>query len=169
MSETRLNARPRLAPCDAAAFRSLAGHWATGVAVVTTIDAAGRPFGLTMSAVTSLSLDPLQLIICIDARSTSLEPLMESRRFCINILGQDQRDIALRFAGRGPDKFVGVEHRMLESGLPLIAGAIGFAECLVSAVHPGGDHRIVVGDVIGVEVPSGKPLVHFGRQFWELR
>ena len=154
--------------CDPDTFRALASHWTSGVAVISTVDAAGRKFGLTMSAVTSLSVDPIQLLICVDACSTTLSPLVESGVFCVNILGREQGDVAMRFAGKAPDKFEGVGHHLLPSGVPVIIGTIAYAECRVSAIHEGGDHRIIVGDVISADVSGGAPLVYQRRRFWEL-
>ncbi len=82
-------------------FRRIAGHWLTGVAVVTSMAKDEHPVGLTMSAVTSLSLDPAQFLICIDNRSETLPVIAESGNFCINYLRDDQEEIASSFAQRG--------------------------------------------------------------------
>ncbi|MBV9747300.1 MAG: flavin reductase family protein [Acetobacteraceae bacterium] len=160
----------RLGPTlhDAAAFRRVAGSWATGVAVITTIDADGRPFGLTMNAVSSLSLEPPQFLICVDRRADSLPVLEQSRLFCINLLRRGQQNISRRFATKLTDKFRGVPHRRLASGLPVIDGVIGFVACRVSTLLPGGDHVIVVGDVLEVETCGGEPLVHFRGEYRDL-
>jgi len=153
----------------AAAFRRVAGSWATGVAVVTTVDADGRPFGLTMSAVSSLSLDPPQFLICVDRRADSLPALERSRLFCINLLGRGQEELSRRFASTIADKFGGMpHHRLAVSGLPVLAGVIGFVACRVGALLPGGDHVIIIGDVLQAETFGGEPLVHFRGEYREL-
>ena len=79
-------------------FRKLAGHWLTGVSVVTTLDPNGVPVGMTMSAVTSLSLDPPQFLICVDNRARTLAAIVASGHFCINYLRQDQENLSTAFA-----------------------------------------------------------------------
>ena len=145
-----------------------AGSWATGVAVVTTTDAHGRLFGLTMSAVSSLSLDPQQFLICVDRAADSLPVMERSRLFCINLLAYGQETISRRFASRNEDKFTGIPHRRLASGLPVLDGVIGYVACGVNALLPGGDHVIVVGDVLQLEAFGGDPLVHFRGEYRSL-
>jgi 3-hydroxy-9,10-secoandrosta-1,3,5(10)-triene-9,17-dione monooxygenase reductase component len=156
------------APGDGAAFRHVAGSWATGVAVVTTVDTDGRVFGLTMSAVSSLSLHPQQFLICVERTADSLPPLERSGLFCINLLALGQEAISRRFASKISDKLAGIPHRMLASGLPVLDGVIGYVACRVSALLPGGDHVIVVGDVVQLEALGGDPLVHFRGQYRSL-
>ena len=150
---------------DAAAFRRVASAWATGVAVITTMDADGRLFGLTMSAVSSLSLEPQQFLICVDRSADSLAALEQSRLFCINLLERGQEDVSRHFASKLDDKFRDVPHRRLASGLAVLDGVIGFVACRVAALLPGGDHVIVVGDVLDAETFDGEPLVHFRGEY----
>ncbi|HTZ81298.1 MAG TPA: flavin reductase family protein [Stellaceae bacterium] len=160
MSEAAAPSSPQ-AGCDTALFRKVAGHWATGVAVVTTVDAAGRPFGLTMSAVTSLSLSPMQFLICVDERSDSLAPMLASGFFCINLLAAGQEEISRRFASKLMDKFTGVPHRRHGSAVPVLDGTVAHVVCRITAALPGGDHRIIVGEVLDADAPGGEPLLHF--------
>jgi flavin reductase (DIM6/NTAB) family NADH-FMN oxidoreductase RutF len=152
-----------------AKYRHAAGHWASGVAVTTTVDRGGRPFGLTMCAITSLSLDPLQLLICVDRKSTSLPAMIETRRFCINMLAKGQDDIARRFAGKSTDKFSDIAHRRTRTNLPLIDGTIGYIEAEVASILPGGDHEIIIGDVTEMHGNGGEPLVYFRGDFHGLK
>lgn len=149
-------------------FRFLASHWATGVSVVTTCDDHGRVFGLTMSAVTTLSLQPMQYLICIDERSTALAALLQSGQFGINYLAADQAELSQRFASKAADKFAAVPYRRLNSGVPMLDGVIGFVECKVNTALSGGDHKIVIGDVQRLIVPGGDPLVHFRGEYRRL-
>lgn len=153
------------APRDSAAFRRVAGSWATGVAVVATPDTDGRLFGLTVSAFSSLSLDPQQFLICLDRAADSLPVVERSGLFCVNLLARGQEAISRRFASRSADKFDGVAYRRLASGLPVLDGVIGYVACRVSALLPGGDHVIVVGDVLQLEAFGGDPLVHFRGEY----
>lgn len=149
-------------------FRFLASHWATGVAVVTTVDTGGRPCGLTMNAVTTLSLDPMQYLICIDNRASALPALLESGLFGINFLRADQAELSSRFAGKAADRFSDVAYERTSSGVPMLDGIIGFVECVVHTAAPGGDHRIVVGDVRHIVVPGGEPLIRFRGDYRQL-
>jgi flavin reductase (DIM6/NTAB) family NADH-FMN oxidoreductase RutF len=146
---------------DFALFRLIAGHWLTGVAIVTSADRDGRPFGLTMSAVTSLSLDPPQFLICIDNRSDTLPAIRASGCFCIQYLRSDQEAVAAAFARKNSDKFSPFHFHPGHTGAPILDGVIAFAECRVHATYPGGDHTIVVGDVVYGEAVGGAPLAYF--------
>ena len=148
-------------PIDPATFRVIAGHWVTGVAVVTTVDAAGNPYGLTVSAVSSLSIEPIQFLVCVDNRSESLPALMESGLFCINYLSDKQQDLSKRFARKISSKFADLSYRRLPNGLPLLEGGLGFVACRVAAVFPGGDHQIIIGQVEYAEASGEEPLVYF--------
>jgi 3-hydroxy-9,10-secoandrosta-1,3,5(10)-triene-9,17-dione monooxygenase reductase component len=149
-------------------FKLAAGHWASGVAIITAADSADRPFGLTMSAVTSLSLDPMQFLIAVDKRSTSLPAIRETRRFCINFLTAAQRDVAIRFAGKSPDKFTDTPHHRGVNRLPVIDGSLVTIACDVGDIVAGGDHEIIIGDVVHIHVAGGEPMVHFRGAFRDL-
>lgn len=141
-------------------YKLLSSNWATGVAIVTTVDASGRPFGLTLSAATSLSIDPMQFLVCVDERSNTLPALLESRVFGINMLSQRQKSVSNLFASKAADKFDGLNFTLVRN-VPQIAGVIGFARCQVAHVLQGGDHKIIVGDVTDIHVGGGDPLVYF--------
>lgn len=149
-------------------FRKASGLWATGVSIVTTIDEAGAPFGLTMNAVTSLSLEPPQYLVNVDNGSDTLTALQASRVFCINVLADGQQELSNRFAKKGDDKFDGVDFSAGDSGAPRLAGALMTIDCRIQAIHPGGDHQIVVGDVLDIATNDGKPLLYFGGRYAEL-
>jgi len=149
-------------------FRKLAGHWLTGVSVVTTQDPDGKPVGMTMSAVTSLSIDPPQFLICVDHRAKTLAAIIASGHFCINYLRYDQENLATAFARRGEDRFAALAHRVEHTGSPVIEGAIAFIECKVNAVYPGGDHTIIVGDAVNGDAPGGEPLAYFRGSYRRL-
>ena len=147
-------------------FRKASGLWATGVSIVTTIDERGAPFGLTMNSVTSLSLDPPLYLVNVDKGSDTLVALLESRAFCINVLASDQSELSNRFAKKGGNKFETVSHVPGATGAPRLSGALMYVDCRIAAVHPGGDHQIVVGDVVEIataDPDSGaKPLLYYG-------
>jgi flavin reductase (DIM6/NTAB) family NADH-FMN oxidoreductase RutF len=116
---------------------------------------------MTMSAVTSLSLDPPQFLVCIDHRARTLAAIQASGHFCINYLNEDQELIAAVFARPSDNRFAAVPYHVGEGGAPVLEGVIAYVECKVHAVHAGGDHCIVIGDAIRGEAASGRPLGYF--------
>ena len=148
-----------------AQFRRIAGQWVTGVAVVTAVDASGEPCGMTMSAVTSLSLEPPQFLICVDQNARTLGALTASGSFCINYLAEDQQSLAIAFARPGGERFQSLKYHAGETGLPVLDGVIAHVECKLNAAHPGGDHVIVVGDAVAGAVNGGRPLGYFSGAY----
>jgi flavin reductase (DIM6/NTAB) family NADH-FMN oxidoreductase RutF len=154
-------------PVDEVAFREAIAHFATGVTVITTLH-EGRPAGMTASAVASLSIDPLLLLVCVNTRLPTHRAIEESRRFVVNVLGEGQEELALRFARPAPNKFAGVPLDPHEE-LPVLADAIAHFVCDVHERFPGGDHSIFTGLVRGCAVTRGKrPLLYFRSSFGSL-
>jgi 3-hydroxy-9,10-secoandrosta-1,3,5(10)-triene-9,17-dione monooxygenase reductase component len=153
---------------DEVAFREAIAHFATGVTVVTTT-VHDRPAGMTASAVCSLSLDPILLLVCIDNRLKTHEAIESSRRFAINVLGEGDEALARHFARSSDDKFAGVP---LVEGAdpPLLEQAIATFVCDVTERVPGGDHSIFVGQVISCTATRGRrPLLYYRSAFGALR
>ena len=147
---------------DEEKFRRVMGHFATGVTVVTARDRDDEPVGLTVNALTSVSLDPLLILVCLHNQAGPHDPLLESGLFAVNILTDAQADLALRFSsGETTGRFRGLDVVDAPSGSPLLRDALGWLECAVHAVHPGGDHSIVVGRVLACEARDGAPLLFF--------
>ncbi len=149
-------------------FRKACGFWATGVSVVTTCDMDGKPYGLTMNAVTSLSLTPPLFLVCLDNRSDTLAAVRRSGVFCINVLQEGQQELSNRFAKKGDDKYEGVDFERGMTGAPLLAGRVMAIECRVTAVHPGGDHHIFVGEVADITLPAGddaQPMLYYRGRY----
>jgi flavin reductase (DIM6/NTAB) family NADH-FMN oxidoreductase RutF len=153
---------------DESLFREAIGHFATGVTVVTTIH-EGRPAGMTASAVASLSLDPVLLLVCVDNRLATHRAIEASRRFVVNVLGEGQQELALHFARSAPDKFEGVALRE-GSELPVLEEAIAHFICDVHERFHGGDHSIFTGLVRECGAVRGRrPLLYFRSGFGSLR
>src|SRR3954468_13450771 len=108
---------------DGAALRQFASCFATGVAIITPPNNSGRPLGLTMNAITCLSLDPPLFLICVDKRSNTLQPIIERKAFPIKILAKGQEAISNSFAGKAEDKFANVAHHSGSHGMPIIDGS----------------------------------------------
>ncbi|MFE5792194.1 flavin reductase family protein [Streptomyces sp. NPDC056503] len=153
------------APVDPAEFRRVLGHFASGVTLVTTADAAG-PTGFACQSFASLSLDPPLVAFMVARTSTTWPRIAAAGTFCVNVLGAGQGALCRAFAVSGADKFAGVEWSPAPvTGAPRLAGVPAWIDCAVTAVHAGGDHLIVVGRVraLGAE-EDGEPLLfHRGR------
>jgi flavin reductase (DIM6/NTAB) family NADH-FMN oxidoreductase RutF len=142
-------------------FRKIAGQWLTGVTVVTSIDPDGHPHGMTMNAVTALSLEPPQFLICIDYGAKTLTAIRASGFFCINYLSEGQQEISTHFARAGAERFSELTYRVEQTGAPVLEGTLAFVECKVTDVHPGGDHAVVIGEAIHSDIFGGEPLGYF--------
>jgi flavin reductase (DIM6/NTAB) family NADH-FMN oxidoreductase RutF len=146
---------------DVARFRQVLGHFATGVAVVTTTD-RGEPAGLSVNSFASVSLDPPLVAFCAANASNTWAHIRATETFCVNILSEEQEHLCRVFATSDPHKFHGVGWEPAPSGAPVIAGVLAWIDCSVEAVHPAGDHSIVVGRVRELEVArEGRPLVFY--------
>ncbi|MGA7616563.1 MAG: flavin reductase family protein [Thermoanaerobaculia bacterium] len=153
---------------DPARFRQALGHFASGVTVVTT-EAEGVRHGMTVSAFCSLSLEPPLVLICID-KDASLHPVITSAaNFAVNVLSADQDLHSRRFASRGDEKFEGIATHPGTLGAPLLDGALARIECRVHDRFDGGDHSIVVGEVVHAEIEEGDPLIYFRGGYAELK
>jgi flavin reductase (DIM6/NTAB) family NADH-FMN oxidoreductase RutF len=153
---------------DAKELRRVMGMFATGVTVLTTRDASGRPYGLTANAVTSLSLDPPLLIICIDKRAETHPHFFDSRCFVVNILSEDQEELSTHFAKSGGEKFGSLPYSINQDGVPVLEGTLAQVECRIVETHEGGDHVIHIGEVRHAEVRGGRPLVFFQGKYRRL-
>ncbi len=132
---------------DHKTFRAAAGQFMTGVAVVTTIDADGSPFGLTANSFTSISLDPPMVSFSLGRDSEGFPAFSDSNGFVIHVLAASQQDLSVRFATKGTDRFSGIETSPGWNGLPVIGGTLAVFECSSTHAYDGGDHVIHVGTV----------------------
>lgn len=148
-------------PLDPSTFRAALGRLASGITVITVHGADGRDHGMTASAVTSLSLSPPLLLVCVDEAASLAGPIAVATYFGVNILAEEQEPISRRFAEREDDRFDGLAYTRGVGSVPLLTGALAQIECRVHARHPGGDHTIVVGEVLAVTVHEGHPLLYY--------
>jgi flavin reductase ActVB len=152
-----------------AAFRDAMRRFASGVTIVTTVDADGNWKAFTASAFSSLSLEPPLVLVCQAHTSTSYDAFRTCDRFLVNILGKEHEELALRFARSGGDKFAGAGFRPGRvSRLPLLPDALAVVGCDMHARHEGGDHDIYIGSVYSCLVRDGAPMLHFDSRFWAL-
>ena len=147
---------------DIRAFRDTLGCFPTGIAIMTTVNDAHGPVGVTVSSFTAAPLRP-PIRLCRPVPGSRL--LVDFRRchnFAVNFLSETQRDLSNRFASKAEKPFDGVRFARSERGLPLFPGSLAYLECQVEALHPGGDHDIILGQVIGFENPGdGRPLLYY--------
>ena len=153
-------------------FRTVIGHFATGVTVITAA-AEGRLHGMTANAITSLSLDPVLLLICVDKTTHAHRVISASGAFAVNVLGEHQEDVSRLFAKKGepePGTLRGQGFRLGRTGTPILADCLAFMECTVRETFDGGDHTIFVGDVVdeGV-VEEMKPLLFYRGGYQSMR
>jgi flavin reductase (DIM6/NTAB) family NADH-FMN oxidoreductase RutF len=147
------------------------GHFATGVTVITSVDARGEPVGTTANAVTSLSLDPPLVLVCFDLGSITLAAIRGHRAFVVNVLAAPQQQLSANFARRGlAAAWDGVRHRRGPTGSPRLEDVLAVLECTVEHALPGGDHEIVVGRVRHVETCAAAlpPLLFYRGAYAEL-
>jgi flavin reductase (DIM6/NTAB) family NADH-FMN oxidoreductase RutF len=168
--ERRLDGAAAPAPitdpgCDEAVFREVVGHFATGVAVITA-RRGGENYGMTASAVASLSLEPPMLLVCLNRASVTHGALEAAGAFGVNVLNDGQADIATRFAGaeRG-SRFAGLRTHSGPLGQPLLSDALARLECRVTETVSGGTHTVFLGTVHHAEATPGSPLTYFRGRF----
>ncbi|HWI71333.1 MAG TPA: flavin reductase family protein [Baekduia sp.] len=148
-------------------FKEAMGRFVSGVTVVTAVD-GGRPVGTTANAVSSLSAEPPMLIICMNRTSTTGAAIRASGCFAVNVLAEDQADLAQRFATKDPDKFQGVDARPGLDGVPLLSGSLATLECRVVEEAVGGTHSVFLAEVATASAREGAPLTYYRSQFGRL-
>lgn len=150
---------------DPLRFRTVLGHFCTGVAVVTASN-DGEPVGFACQSFAALSLDPPLVLFC-PARTSRTWPVIErAGRFAVNVLAGDQREVSATFGASRADKFAAVEWSAATSGAPLLSGALTWVDCELEAVHPAGDHFVVIGRVTELgEVSGTRPLLFYRGRY----
>jgi flavin reductase (DIM6/NTAB) family NADH-FMN oxidoreductase RutF/DNA-binding FadR family transcriptional regulator len=148
-------------------FRDVIGRFASGVTVITTVHEE-TPFGTTASAVSSLSLEPPMLLICMNKESSTGAAVAAARHFAVNILGADAPDLAVHFASKGGDKFSSVDYGRGDLGDPLLDRAMATLECRVTEEVTGGTHTVFLAEVDRASARHGAPLAYFRGRFGRL-
>jgi flavin reductase (DIM6/NTAB) family NADH-FMN oxidoreductase RutF len=148
-------------PVSPSDFRQALARFAAGVTVVTTCTPEDQLAGITVTAFSSLSLDPPLVLVCIDRRAWLHDRLPVGGAFAVNLLAEDQEEVSRLFASREREPFSKAEHSLGATGVPLLAGTIGAIECRIVERLAGGDHTIVVGQVEATTLSDGQPLTYF--------
>jgi flavin reductase (DIM6/NTAB) family NADH-FMN oxidoreductase RutF len=153
------------------AFKGVMAHWASGVTIVTSCQ-ANTPVGMTVSSFTSVSLQPPQILVCINLQALTHSAIAGSRCFAVNLLSLGQRDWGARFAGLQPeivDRFGGIRYSVALTGAPILPGVLAWLDCRVQHAFVSGDHTVFIGDVVAGEAYSNTaPLLYYNRDWRQL-
>jgi len=150
---------------DPGEFRRALGCFATGVAVVTVLDAQGEKVGITVSSFNSVSLEPPLVLWSVGVDSMSYDVFVEADYFAVHILTKYQEDLCDRFAQRRADKFSNLDCAEGIHGVPILPEFAACFECSTEHVYPGGDHKIIVGRVHRFEERDADPLIIHRSRF----
>lgn len=150
---------------DGNEFRRALGCFATGVAVVTTIDGKGQKVGITVSSFNSVSMDPPLVLWSIAHDAMSYDAFMNAEYFAVNVLTIGQQDLSVRFANMGIDKFKDLDCREGLHGSPILPKFAACFECRTEHRYDGGDHKIIVGRVLRLEDTDEDPLIFYRGHF----
>jgi flavin reductase ActVB len=150
---------------DPADFKAAMSRFASGVTVCTTLDREGKAWGFTASAFSSLSLNPPLILVCLDKGAECFEAFEQQDTMGVSILSGGQNELAMRFATRGADKFSGGIEPGAATAMPVVTGALAQVECRIKERLEGGDHVILVGEVVAARVTDDPPLLHYNRAF----
>ena len=149
------------AELDPAHFRELLGRFATGVTVLTVATSEGKPLGMTANSLTSVSLHPPLISVCIDREAELHDVIINASKFVVNVLRSPQEELARRFSDKHEDRFDGIGYHSNPEGLILLDGVIAHLICERYGEYPGGDHTIVLGQVVAGTTYEGHPLLFY--------
>jgi flavin reductase (DIM6/NTAB) family NADH-FMN oxidoreductase RutF len=150
---------------DGKAFRQCLGKFATGVTVVTCVDAAGNPCGITANSFSSVSLDPPLILWNIAKVSNSLDAYLKAERFAINVLSSAQQSLSSHFAKSDHTTFNGVDYTLSELGVPLLPGTLATFHCRTHQTLDCGDHFVIIGEVTDYHSTDADPLLFYSGTY----
>jgi len=151
-------------------YRDALGRFVTGVCVITANPSGFKPFGMTINSFASVSLDPALLLWSLQKNSECLEAFELAHKFTVNVLGLHQKDVSNRYAKKGDHELQDGEYRLGRSGCVVLKDALTSFECKIHSRVDGGDHIILIGQVVEMtNKPTGKPLVFYCGQYRELK
>jgi len=150
-------------------FRRVCSKYATGITIVTVLDARGAPHGLTVNSFTSVSLSPPLVLFCLDRQTAILKHFRMETRFAINVLHEEQKDISVCFARSRQDRFQGVAWRPGETGAPVLQEVLATLECGVIQMVEAGDHVVVIAEALHGTWREGEPLIYYNSSYQTLR
>ncbi len=148
-------------PHDPAHFRRVLGHYPTGVSIITALDDQGGPLGMVVGSFTSVSMDPPLVAFFAMVTSRSYAQIRLAGRFCVNVLAADQEPLCRAFASHDVDKFAGITWHAARTGSPILDDAVAWIDCEIEAIHSAGDHEVVIGRVVNLDVAAPRPSLLF--------
>jgi flavin reductase (DIM6/NTAB) family NADH-FMN oxidoreductase RutF len=149
--------------CSPDDFKNACSRFPTGVTITTVIGETGLPYGITVSSFTSVSLSPPLVLVCIDHRSPVLQHLAVGKHFGVNVLGENQQELSIKFSRDWNNRFAGLQWYPGRAGVPLFFGVPATFECQTIQILTAGDHFIVLGKVLHAGADDGYPLTYVNR------
>ncbi|UIX29241.1 flavin reductase family protein [Streptomyces sp. GQFP] len=149
-------------------FREAMASFPSGVTIVTTTDETGKERGFTATSFCSVSMEPPLVLVCLAANAECHPAFTSAARWLVHVITDEHTELAMRFATRGADKFAHPGFTLNEHGLPTLDGASVTLECTTHAIHPAGDHTVLVGRVDDVHLSDGTPTLYYRRNFHPL-
>jgi 3-hydroxy-9,10-secoandrosta-1,3,5(10)-triene-9,17-dione monooxygenase reductase component len=153
---------------DAREFRNIVGSFCTGVTVITTCYSE-KWVGMTANSFTSLSLNPMLVLFNIDKQSSTYEEFLATDSFAVNVLAATHEYLSRQFSRHGIDRFEGVPFYQDVTGSPILNGVVGYLDCKVWKRYDGGDHTIVIGEVLSGNVADEAPLAFFKGKYVDVK
>ncbi|MEP6621234.1 MAG: flavin reductase family protein [bacterium] len=154
---------------DPDSFRSVLGRFASGITIITALDADGLDVGMTVSAFCSVSLHPPLVQVCVDREASMFDALQQATQFVVNVLASDQEALSRRFAAvDSSHRFDGIGYTRAENGAVLLDDALAHLECNLIARHEAGDHMLFIGEVERATARSGRPLLYYRGGYAQL-
>jgi len=150
-------------------FRRVLARFAAGVTVVTTRGHDDKPYGLTATAFTSVSLVPPLVVVCIGKDSESYAHFTAKNIYAVNFLRHSQQETSQHFAVSGGDKFAHVQWTTKATGAPILLDALGWVDCRIVQSHDAGDHTLHVGEVEAADAHDDAPLLHYAAKYAKIR
>jgi flavin reductase (DIM6/NTAB) family NADH-FMN oxidoreductase RutF len=145
-------------PFDAMDLRRALGTFATGVTVVTTVDADGTPRGFTANSFTSVSLDPPLILVCLAKSAASCAIFQVAESYAVNILSEHQKSVSATFSSRSADRFADVDWSTRATGCPIIEGVVAWLDCRMHQIIDAGDHYILISRIVDYDHAASSPL-----------
>lgn len=156
-------------PIDTRKFRDALGNFATGVCVITAAAEQGAPIGMTVNSFASVSLEPPLVLWSIQYNSECFDVFNTAEQFAINILSTEQEEHSRQYSKKGQHALSAAHFCLGQSGSPILTEALTNLECRVWARYPGGDHLIIVGEVVAFSThPTGHPLLFSKGKYAQL-
>jgi flavin reductase (DIM6/NTAB) family NADH-FMN oxidoreductase RutF len=146
---------------DPSQFRQLLGRFATGVTILTTTNPEGQPLGMTANSLSSVSLHPPLISVCVDREADMHDVILQAPEFVVNVLASPQEALARRFSDQHEDRFDGVGYHLSPEGLILLDGVLAHVVCERHTTYPAGDHTIVLGRFVGGTTSDERPLLFY--------